>query len=95
MDLPFLISHPITSLLSRIHKKENRLLWKSVSLLAHYCPSDHLQAIAHRPILNVLEYQELIRKPPEKVNKYKLPNHLILRTTHLNQLGLVNSYVGT
>jgi hypothetical protein len=37
-----------------VRKSKNRLLWKSVSLLARYCPSDHLRAIAHRPILNVI-----------------------------------------
>ena len=67
-----------------IHKNKNRLSLKSVSLLAPYFPSDQLRVIARCPILHVLEYQELIRKPPEKVNKYKLPNHLILRTTHVN-----------
>jgi hypothetical protein len=35
-----------------VRKVKNRLLWKSVSLLARYCPSDQLQAIGHRPILN-------------------------------------------
>jgi hypothetical protein len=45
-------------------KIKNRLLWKSVSLLAPYFPSDQLRVIAHRPIPNVLENQELIHIPP-------------------------------
>ena len=48
---------------SGIRKNKNRLLWKSVSLLAPYFPSDQLQVIGHRPILNVLDYQILIRTP--------------------------------
>jgi len=60
-SLPYRISH--LSFFG-IHKNKNRPLVKSVSLLAPYCPSDHLQAIVRRPILNVLEHQELIYKPP-------------------------------
>lgn len=72
--------------LSAIDEKENRPIWKSVSLLAHCCPSDQLWTTAHRPILNILENRKLIGTPPCVVRRA----HELIRARRFLCLNLNN-----
>jgi hypothetical protein len=79
MDLLCLfLLQPYYLFFSGIHKKENRLLWKSVSLLAPYYPSDHLRVIAHRP-------------NPECIRKLKTYIHTSMSYTQRTQISQSSS----